>query len=220
MLTGKLLSATNAISSLTVVDTANADASTITIPSTAAAGDIAVFCDLAAGSTVTPNSFTVSGWDKIIEEFSNIASGSTGGIQRAQIFVRILTSADPGTSVTGYSADSTAGARRKVMVVYRANKSISSYVFAGYTFQYLTTDPPSRVIAAGSGVAPLIVFGVYRATATLTSTFTPAAEGSVLSGTTAQLSYKSYVSGPLDTTIDINDAGNLNYLAGFYLQVT
>jgi hypothetical protein len=210
------------VSSLSFVAGVGVDAATITIPATANAGDIAIYWDAPAqNGNFIPDS-TITGWTRVINDYTTVAGGGTGSSQRQQVFIRILQTGDAGTTVPGYNGGSTVGARRKIMLVFRGNIPIKTYSFNNYTFEFTTGTPTNKTISTSLAAIPAVAIGMYRAGAVIPSfTFTPTQDGIQNGGSNAAVMYyKTYNSSPSNITIGMTDNSALNYLAGFYLSVT
>ena len=99
---------------VTYVDTSQSNASTITIPSTAQVGDLAVLYDFAVTTgTVAPTSVTPSGWTLV--GVSNVGLTTTPAM-RGSIYWKFLVSGDPGSTITGMSGGTT---NDKIMTIHR-----------------------------------------------------------------------------------------------------
>jgi hypothetical protein len=214
--------------SVSFVASVGVDATTITIPATAQAGDIAIFWDAAADSTSfsTPINTSISGWTKVISQYFNTGAGGSGDQQQQQVFIKILTSGDVGSTITGSSVNTATGARRKIIAVFRgtsisANSSINNYTFNGFTSEYSSATPANKTITSSSGKTPSIAIALYRIGGSpSTYSFSPTQDGSQNGGLDTTLMYwKMYNSSPSNITIGMTDGGNLNYLGGFYLSL-
>lgn len=200
---------------------AGVDANTITIPASAQAGDIAVLFDAAADSAAFTINTTISGWTKVISEYALNPGGAGGSAQHQQVFVKVLSAGEPGTSITGSSVTTAPGGRRKAMAVFRRSTSISSFTFSGYTFEYNASAPANRTITSSSGTAPVIAIALYRIGGSANGfTFTPTQDGAQNGGAdTALMRWKLFNTSPSNITIGMGDGG-FNYLGGFYLTLT
>jgi hypothetical protein len=133
---------------LTFIASGSSQGSTVQIPTTARAGDIAILFD---NSTTTTNTIP-SGW-------TSIAGGTTTGI-RTNVSSKILTSGEVGSTITGM-----AGTTRKVVLVFRDWATTSPTIAVSTpTVQATTAAPTNQTITAGSGES--IYFGVYGRTGT------------------------------------------------------
>jgi hypothetical protein len=85
--------------------------STITIPATAAIGDIAIIFDYGyITSTTAPTAVTPTNWTSIAS-----VSNTTSPSQRLNVSYKTLVSGDPGSSITGVNTTS----MRKIILIYR-----------------------------------------------------------------------------------------------------
>jgi hypothetical protein len=85
--------------------------------------------------------------------------------------------------------------------------------------------PTNQTVTAGSGSAPLIVFGCYGATTSIaTRTFSTTADEELNANGAGPgepfiyLNYKIYNSSPANTTIGMNEEGDDNGLQSFYME--
>jgi hypothetical protein len=152
--------------------------SAITIPATAAVGDIAILFD--RQNSTGQAQVTPSGWTQITTALS-----ATTGSNRLRITIsyRILTAGQPGTSITGQGS-----VARKIMVVYRPSTAIttatvltnSSSVSIASTAaaSNLTTDLTAETLR------PILAYSFYAQTAatTFTRTSTLTAEREITDG--------------------------------------
>ena len=152
---------------------------TITIPATAAVGDIAILFDR-QNSTSNTTAATPSGWTQITTALS-----ATTGSNRLRITIsyRILTAGQPGSTITGQGSIA-----RKIMVVYRPSTAItaatvltnSSSVSAAAisAASNLTTDLTAETLR------PILAYSFYATTAavTFTRTSTLTAEREITDG--------------------------------------
>jgi hypothetical protein len=200
---------------------ASADAQTITIPAGVQSGDLLMFCDMAADSALRTVPAAPSGWTTIIDEASSAGSPSTGGAQRARVFVRVADGTESGTVLTGTNWATVTGARRKMVVVFRTSLSrIFSFVFGGYTFAYSTGVPASQTVTPPINYFPTITFGLFRGTSAFTATFSPSNDGSQNGGSNAaQLLWRLNNTNNPSVTLSAPDSGALTYVGGFFLEL-
>ena len=193
------------VSSVTALTT------TIVIPTTAQAGNIAILFD--TSTTVTDT--IPSGW-------TSINGVTTTGI-RTNISYKILGSGDAGTTITGM-----AGTTRKVLLVYRDLAAAISSISVSTVSNQATTVTPSNQTITG-GTTPSIYFACYgKTTATApTRGFTTgtgtATEYSSVSSSGLYVKALVYNEGPnalafLDATISMTDAGT-NTLQSFRIDL-
>jgi hypothetical protein len=198
-----MMSAVDPVTALTFVDSARANASTITIPSTAAANDLAVLCDWAAGS---PPLVVPAGWTQITDD----AAASS----RLTISYKVLVSGDPNTSVTGMGSTDP----NKIMFVFRPNKIVNSIVPSTWNIEITTGNPASQNIGASGQAVPLVVIGVTGVT-TGDADFTtasPAFTATVRTASTDLLAgYTIYNSSPANHTVDAGDVSTNGLASGY-----
>jgi hypothetical protein len=200
---GKNLSPVPVVATITAPANTTSTASTITIPSTASAGDIAVLFDTSTTTTDT----TPSGW-------TSITKSTTTGI-RQNVSYKILSATDPNTSITGM-----AGTTRKVMVVYRGNTLITNVFPTVIGSQATTATPTNQSLTGEAG--PMIAFAVYSATGAIStrgwSAGSPTEYSSV---STSGIYVKALITNsgtPSTTTISMTDSGT-NALQSFRLKL-
>ena len=200
---GKTLSAVPVVATITAQANTTSTASTITIPSTASSGDIAILFDTSTTTTDT----IPSGW-------TSISGVTTTGI-RQNVSYKILSATDPNTSVTGM-----AGTTRKVMVVYRGNTLITNVLPSVIASQATTATPTNQTLTGEAG--PMIAFAVYSATGAIStrgwSAGSPTEYSSV---STSGIYVKALITNsgtPSTTTISMSDSGT-NALQSFRLKL-
>lgn len=210
------------IDTLFIVASASSTGSTITVPSTARAGDLLVLFDCPCFTSTTgisgpvPSGFTgitafpTSGWDNGIILSSAIATGASAG--------SVLT----GASGTRSNA--------KVLVVIRANASIKTFTALNGNSQVTDTNP-SGINISGSGViGPAVLLCVattYRNVSVYwegyPSLYTYPAFDSVLDPVIRIVTGISLITQP-DTgytqRIDLVDYGEGNMMFGCWLNLT
>ncbi len=204
----------NAITTITFVASAGANAATITIPAGAQAGDVAVLFDLAHSTSVAaaPTSVTPANWTLIKETNEAVSRGS-----RAITSYKILAAGEPGSSVTGMNDDR----EDKVMLVFRGNVAVVTVTPSVWNGESTDGDPASQSVAASGGAAPLVVLGCAGDDNSNASfaTASPAFDGTgTATDLDAIMGYKIYNSAPADHTIDMADLGSNNALHSGYLQ--
>lgn len=207
------------VSPLTFVTSATSISSSITIPASAQAGDLAILADYGytAGSSVSIQS--PSGWT---QWSGSSASNSVGGGADqcgACMSYKILESGDPSSSASGINADS----ESKVMFIFRGSVPITALAASTADSQATGSNPGSQSIAASGQAVPLVAIGVAACNISTAafSTESPAFDATVRpSNNDLILGYKIYNSSPANHTIDMNDLGTNNYLASGYISVS
>lgn len=204
------LLATGRTQALTFVASATGTGTTVTVPGSAAAGDLAFIFDSSGIPAGTPTKVVPSG-------FAELATALNGTSEARQVISwKRLVAADLGAAITGM--DGTAGYREKIMLVFRPVGGFYRAVAPTWGAENTNNNPTAQVVSAAGVVCPLIVFGAVTCISTKTipfSTASPAFDAEVYldGGTTAlRVGYKVYNSAPADHTIDMNDLGNGNAL--------
>ena len=105
------------------VTSTTSQTSTITIPATAAAGDIAILVDYGyLTSTTAPTAVTPTNWTSI-----TTTSNTTSPAQRINVSYKTLIAGDPGSTITGINTTS----MRKTMIIYRPTLTPNTIVPTG-----------------------------------------------------------------------------------------
>ncbi len=185
--------------------------STVVIPASAQAGDVAILFDFAVNASGTPTLVVPTDWDD--------SAATTGSTSRTQISKKILTGADPGATITGLNGTSS---NQKVMFVFRPDVPANTITNFGWDIGDATGDPSDRVTSPAAQPVPLIVFGMAACPAS-TAAFnseTPALTAKV-SCSNADLiaGYKIYNSSPATQTIGMADLGAVNHVAAGTLVI-
>jgi hypothetical protein len=209
------------LTTLTFVSGTGVDAASITIPVGGATGDFAVIYDMASNADCGTAPTTPTGWTQIFQKTLNLNSGDPGDCNTITAWGKILAAGEPGSSITGSDWTTAAGARRKIVQVFRPGPSVA----VGFTINDLQEqtgiagDPTSQTIASATGPVPLVTQAMYRGAAGgYTQTHTPAQDGETASGTTAFVRYKIYTSSPANiTAVDMTDSGIHNSLLTYYV---
>lgn len=207
----ELLSA--GLTSLTFVASATSSGSTITVPGTALAGDIAILIDGTTGFK-TPTNVVPSGWTGIGSLYS--VTGKNGAAIR--VSRKILVSGDIGANVTGMHEVSEA----KTMIVLRPNATINTVTLGTINNEGTAGNPSSQTVSASGQPTPLVVIGAActeSGTAAF-STASPAFDAELAPSVDSKVGYKIYNSSPADHSIDMADLGNGQVLVSFYLRVS
>lgn len=194
---------------LTFVASATGTGTTVTVPGSAAAGDIALIFD-SCGAFVPVTKVVPSGWTEIKDAVS------VGGDGRQVVSLKRLVAADLGASITGMTGEP--GYREKIMLVFRPVGKLYRVSVPTWSAENTNGNPSSQTVLAAGVVCPLIVFGLVTTLNSTTvpfSTASPAFDAEVyLSGgsNALRVGYKVYNSAPADHTIDMDDLGNGNAL--------
>lgn len=116
---------------------------TITIPATAAIGDIVVLFDRATNNGLgAPAAVTPAGWT----ELSTFAVATSGGSFRSSILYKVLVAGDPGSTITGMNRLG-AGGMTKMTTIFRP-------LYRSSVFQYLPSVFNISSTGNGTGVTP------------------------------------------------------------------
>lgn len=196
------------ITTLTKIAEATSSAATVVGPATIEKRDLLVLLDFAFGkstpTTVVPTDFT-------------IIQNLTIGAARAILSYKIADGSEASASLTGMTAESILG---KVLLVFRGDVRIKVVNVGDPSGQATGSDPTVQVITASAGVAPLVVLGAYVSDSAVNPrTMSPAKNGETSALGGVWLAWKIYNSSPADVSIDMDDEGSINILAGCYIEV-
>jgi hypothetical protein len=183
---------------------------TITIPATAAAGDIAILFDRQNSTSSTQ--VTPSGWTQI----TTALSAATGPNQlRITISYRILTAGQPGSQITGQGS-----VARKIMVVYRPSTAITTATVLTNSSAVSTNSTAGAASLTTNLTAetlrPILAYSFYATTAAVTfsRTSTLTAEREITDGgsfTWARMFV--FNSGSSTSTVNTHNMGTSNATA-------
>ena len=135
------------------IDSASiADSATITVPSTANPGDIAILVDTAYKTFATPSAVIPSGWTEFI-------ASNTISYMRICWSWKVLTQGDIGASITGMS---TSGSIEKVLAVFRIYNGKRSPSIVSINSQLTSGDPSSQNVQASNYGYGSITCGYYH----------------------------------------------------------
>jgi len=196
---------------ISFIASSSSQGSTVQIPSTARAGDIAILFD----NSLTTTNTIPSGW-------TSIAGGTTTGI-RTNVSRKILTSGEVGSTITGM-----AGTTRKLVLVFRDWATTSPTIAVSTpTVQATTSAPTNQTITAGSGES--IYFAVYgRTTSSVGTALNQNNKSSVsinsVSTSGVNVRYNIFNAGPnaiahSNATVTMTDAGS-NVLISFRMDIS
>jgi hypothetical protein len=180
------------------------------------ANDVALYIDY-AGAAGIPTAVTPSG-------FTNIVNTSGGDEPGARAMASWKKLAGSEGSVTGMSASTGGGSadNNKLGLVFRPSIDFTTMTFSTpQNSGIISTNPAAITVDPSAETIPVVLIGigaVYQGTVTF-STASPAFDAEInLSDNDMRVGYKIYNSSPLSHSIDINDLGNANWLAGFYFK--
>ncbi|MCC6581670.1 MAG: hypothetical protein IT440_14655 [Phycisphaeraceae bacterium] len=207
-----LLSITGGGLDFAYVTSAESTGSTITIPASAAAGDIAILFDMATEENGTPSSTgTPTGWTSLKLATEDVDAIYPFGANwcYARASYKELSSSDPGASVSGMSGDY---AIDKMMWVFRPNFVVGSLVASTWSGQATEGNPSAQTISASGQDAPLIAMAITanHGTASLFTTESPAFQQTVTkSDSDIRFGFTIYGTGttPQNHSVDASDTG-------------
>lgn len=225
MLPGITPSITSAAKRATFIASATSDLATITIPSSAAANDLAVLIQKGGSAAGAPSDVTPSGWSSINDGATTLNT-TVGGSTRTSWKAKKLSSGDPGTSVTGMDAVGGSSNRDdKILLVFRPNFSWTSIDFILCNQQPTTGDPSAQTLDPSGEVPPVILLGSASVGLSSSSTVsgTLATEGAHIAmsdGLSLDAYYLIQNSALASKTLDMTDSGNLNILQSAIIGFT
>lgn len=180
------------------------------------ANDVALYIDY-AGAAGVPTAVTPSGFTNIV----NTSGGSEPGACAMASWKKLAGSEG---SVTGMSASTggTGADNNKIGLVFRPSIDFTTLTFSTpQNSGIINTNPAAITVDPSAETIPVVLIGigaVYQGTVTF-STASPAFDAEInLSDSDMRVGYKIYNSSPLSHSIDINDLGSANWLAGFYFE--
>ena len=180
------------------------------------ANDVALYIDY-AGAGAPPTAVTPSGFTNVIN-----TSGESEPGARAMASWKKLAGSEG--SVTGMSASTggTGADNNKIGLVFRPSIDFTTLTFSTpQNSGIIGTNPAAITVDPSAETIPVVLIGigaVYQGTVTF-STASPAFDAEInLSDNDMRVGYKIYNSSPLSHSIDINDLGSANWLAGFYFE--
>lgn len=203
-----------ALTSITQVLSATSTSSTINFPGGIQSGDLIVLIDRGfQASTTPPADVTPTGFTRVGSSLT-LASGLASVRQNA--WYKKADGTESG-ALTGLNADF---ANDKVMIVFRGNTPASTLTLGGSGAEITDGNPAAQNCPASGGLAPLVVLGAYGSSGAVNPrTFSTTKDGEVNSSTSLYLAWKIYNSSPANSSIDMDDEGNLNTLQSFYIQM-
>ena len=204
-------------SSFTYVGAGTSTAVTVTIPATAAVGDLAILYDNVQNSSSTiPTSVTPAGWTAVRSD--TVYDSSFPISFRCNVSIKILTSGEPGSTVTGMNAQY----NDKQILVFRHNRTINNATVYSLAGEASVSAPANQTLTLSAGPTPLVgvaFWGTYNLTTTRGDSAGIMTE---IIGADSYL-YGKYViynvgSSPVDTTLSAADDGT-THLVSFYVSV-
>ena len=192
------------------------DVSTMTIPSEAQVGDVAVLFSYCRGLASTGGDVP-SGWVKV----ADVTQGTSSTGIRSLVGYKIIESGEPGSSISGLIFGGQEEGHH--LRIYRGNLSHNGVAFDFPHSQGTTATPSDQVIEVFSSDVGYVTFASYAGdTAISTRSFTPTetTENNITSGE-FYVKTKVYTAEdtPSDITVGMNDVGNNNILTSFPLRL-
>lgn len=189
------------------------NAATVTIPSSAQVGDIAVFAQFAYNSGGAPGTVEFPGATTVA---NGLAANSNNG--RIMCGYKVLTAGDIGVALAGM----TGSVQQKTVRIIRPSRAVSS-ITHGSQFTWSGTSAALGTIDA-SPVAPAFVFGrVFNTQSALTVQGSLPNNGSRLDESLG-VNYRTYLeiqnTSPATRTIGPSNSTGLLAAQGFYAYVT
>lgn len=191
---------------LAYVAGATSSGSTITIPATAQAGDLAVLYDLARGIVTPPTPATPSNWTTI--------SGLTASTSAGVLSYKILVAGDPGATVTGMDG---LISDAKSLAVFRATPSLAGVTVLEPAEESTAGNPSAQVKTAQSAY-PYLVYGVCGGASALPS-WVAWADVTGSSGW-QRYGWTLFNDNAASCSVDCNDSGTGTLLQSCILMVT
>jgi hypothetical protein len=199
------------ISAIAFHTAVHSSSSTITIPSTIQAGDLAVLFDWGWGGSTSITGVVPTGFNSI----SNTGLTATPAVRGVATY-RILTSADANTTVTGINAPT---GNRKTLLIYRPTGVLGNVTVFGANSQAVATAPTNQSLVLSTYNTALdLGFAQYAAENAVTpgSSVTPTR---TVGDTTVHKISTFEGGGFSNSTISMSDAGN-NLLRSFILRLS
>lgn len=194
------------------------DGETVVVPSSVIAGDLLVLVDHDISSGAEPTLVVPSGFNTFLDYGGDV--NASGFFSRLVASYKIAAASDAGATLTGLEGEDDSSG--KVLVVYRGNVPITG-VSATDSGGTNTNGNPGAVSVNASGAAtPVLVIGAYGSGGGINPrTMSPAKDGEVGdASTTCWQAWKIYNADPANVSVDMDDEGNLNTVAGGYLVLS
>ena len=204
------------LTTISVFGSATSTSNVIAFPASIIAGDLIVFVDRASNIAFggVPTDVTPTGFTRVGSSLSGTSPVVVGYRQNAWYKLAAGTESGNLTGMDGTGAD------HKAMYVFRGNVPAAMLTLGDADGTIENTNPASQSCTAGSGVAPLVVFGAYGSSGAVDPrTFSTPKGGEINPSTLLYLAYKIYDSSPANTDIDMDDEGDMNALQSFYIQM-
>jgi len=193
-----------AVNNVYIAAQVTSTSSTITIPSTAKVGDIALLFD----TSTTVTEVNPSGW-------STITGGTTTGI-RTNINRKTLVSGDIGATVTGM-----AGTTRKILLLFRPNGPVTTLTVTATGSQFTTATPSNQTVTAGDSPSTTPVISFWCGASTGSPSITLAGTTQIANTSTSgiRVAYRQWNQGetPSNQTASMADSGT-NSFQSFFIR--
>ena len=193
---------------LAYVAGATSSGSTITIPATAQAGDLAALYDLARGLFTPPTPATPSNWTTI--------SGLTASTSAGVLSYKILVAGDPGATVTGMNGSISDA---KSLAVFPATPSLATVTVLESAEQSTSGNPAAQAKTAQSDY-PYLVYGVCGGASALPSWIAGYAPGATEYIGWQRYGWTFFNDSAARLSLDCNDSGTGTLLQTCILMVT
>lgn len=192
------------------------DVSSITIPSTAQVGDVAVLFSYCRGLGTTGGDIP-TGWTKI----SGVSQGSSTTGIRSLVGYKIIESGEPNSSVSGLAFGTAEEGHH--LRIYRSNSAHNGVSIELPHIEGATAAPSNQTVEVFSNDVGYVTFASYAGSASVTTrTFSPAegTENNITSGE-FYVKTKAYTAEdtPSSHTIGMSDTGDNNILTSFPLRL-
>lgn len=194
---------------LSYITSTNSTTANITISASAAIGDIAVLLDMGWSSS-SQASVVPSGWTTISNTTAKFIMAGRGILT-----YRVLTSGNPGSSVTGMTATYSLG---KQMMIFRPTSPISSLTVADLGEEGVGSGTPADQVVGINPLSYIVIGGggSYSDAIVWDSTWYTTSIGIA----TQKLAYKIFNSGPASTSIGTTTSATANILQSCALVIT
>lgn len=203
--------------------TTNANTTSITVPATTLAGDIAVLVDYAARTAATaPTLVTPSGFVNRVDA----PVGNTIRNSRLAISTKKFVGGEQGTSLSCMNGDNEV----RFLLIFRPDFSIATDTPGGWVSGGSRADPASQTIVATGNAGPMVLIGAlgaYDSSPTSFGTASPAFQrldwnnaGGGAAGLLVGHTIYSSSGTPVNHLIDAADLGESTTLAGGFLKFT
>lgn len=183
--------------------------SSLVIPGTAQAGDLAILVTAAHGGSIAKT--WPSGWTEVREDHDVDDSRMVSGY-------KILTSGDIGATITGMNDSE----EHILLIVFRPNKPINAASIYTINGEATISNPVAQTIAMSTLTGPMVGVVFMSGTNGITSVVTPSVMTEVpfVGNSTGFAAYKIYnkADTPVNITVDMNDAGD-NVMQSWAIKV-